>query len=555
MAKALGLTRRGGAYQVRIGVPEELRAAYGGREDFRISLGVVDKPTAQLRAHRLRAEKEAEFASQRCLLNPPAIEHITPALVNAVGAQVYMMVLRMDDDARELPEVKAALGELATLTVPGSALTLSKAPSEERSMLEARALEGLNSSADMSAAIALARRHLISVQPLAQKATAAVGVSIDWSTPGARDVLRRSLEEYRRARADCSRRDAGDLIPTPVEVVRGVDAQPLTTHRMVEVFDVWKASGDNPSAATIRKKKASLAFYAKFSKDAPIESLTTGLGVEFTAYLLGVCVMQKTAKDHLDGVKSLLNFARDKLGWLKANPWENHSVKVKLRNQRRPWPVEDLRRLVDSDLFKSYTLPQAMTAGGAAAYWVPLLGLYTGARQSELCQIRVGDLEDSPEGLSLSLMSDSGDADDGTPGTTLKTESSNRRIPVHPDLVSLGFKDYWLDMKAKGNKVIFPDIKRVVDKAAGEYFSDWFLTYRRQQGIKKRWVDFHALRHTAASRLTDAGIPDSVADYLTGHSGGGRGSARNYKAMQEIRPAMELLKYPELNLVRVYFPD
>ena len=108
IAKPLGLSLRGGAYQLRTVIPNDLQALYGGRTDFRISLGVVDKPTAQLGVHRLRAEKEAEFASKRRSLNPPVVEHITPALMDAVGARVYMLTIRMDDAARESPDIRPA---------------------------------------------------------------------------------------------------------------------------------------------------------------------------------------------------------------------------------------------------------------------------------------------------------------------------------------------------------------------------------------------------------------------------------------------------------------
>lgn len=553
MAKPLGLVLRGGAYQLRVIIPKELQALYDGRKDFRISLGVVDKPTAQVMAHRLRAEKEAEFAAKRRTLKPQEITTVTPALVDAIGAQVYAMTLQQDDHARESSEVQQALKELASLSVPGAQLVLSGSP-QGLSVVEAKSLEMLNASLEADAAISLARRYLRAVQPMAASAAARFGMALDWSSPGGKDVLRKALGEYRRGRADCSRRDVGELIPTPTEPAKNTSEGTLKTHTMGDIFDQWKTSGANPSAATVRKKKASLGFYVAFSKDAPIESLTKSMGLEFTAYLLNACGMQKTAKDHLDGVKSLLNFAQDKLGWLEVNPWESQSIQVKVRNQRKPWTSKELQQLFKSDLFLSYVLPETTAAGGAAAYWVPLLGLYTGARQSELCQIRTEDIVDTPEGLELHILSDGEDGAQGLPGTTLKTESSNRRLPIHSDLIALGFKDYWVDMKAKGHKVMFPDIRRVPNKSAGEYFSDWFLVYRRQQGITRRWIDFHAFRHTASTRLTDAGIPDSVADYLTGHSGTSRGSARRYKAMQEVRPALERLQYPELKLKRVYFP-
>ena len=42
----LGLTQCGGSYQLRIVIPKDVRALYGDRTDFRISLGKLDKALA-----------------------------------------------------------------------------------------------------------------------------------------------------------------------------------------------------------------------------------------------------------------------------------------------------------------------------------------------------------------------------------------------------------------------------------------------------------------------------------------------------------------------------
>ncbi|NBD21287.1 tyrosine-type recombinase/integrase [Aquabacterium fontiphilum] len=330
---------------------------------------------------------------------------------------------------------------------------------------------------------------------------------------------------------------------------------PTAGHKLRDVFNRWKVSGDNPSAGTIRKKEIAVRLYEQFTGDAPIESLTPEMGDAFAGWLLTRCKAEKTAKDHLDAVKSLLNRATKQggLGWLPENPWQAWRVKVRKVNTRKPWCAEDLVKLFDSPLFRSYELPSSPSAGGAAAYWVPLLGLFTGARQSELCQLRTADIEADGEGLVLFITSERGDEEDGTDATSTKTEVSKRRIPVHPELLRLGFGDYWEDVRRAGHKLLFPAVQRAAGRPAGEYFSDWFLIYRRAQGITKRWVDFHAFRHTASTRLTDAGVSDTVVDYLTGHASSGRGSARTYKHMQELRGLQAKLAYPELRLPRVYY--
>lgn len=222
-------------------------------------------------------------------------------------------------------------------------------------------------------------------------------------------------------------------------------------------------SGDNPSHATVRKKTVSLRLYEEFTKDAPIESLTPEQGTEFSGWLLQRCGAEKTAKDHLEGVKSLLNKATREggLGWLADNPWRGIRIKVKKKVTRKPWPSDALVKLFDSPLFQAYELPKDWKAGGAAAYWVTLLGLYSGVRESELCQLRVSDVVKTPEGLTFYTTSEPANEAEGTAATATKTAGSQRRLPVHPALLDLGFEDYWNDTKQAGHAALFPDVRRV----------------------------------------------------------------------------------------------
>lgn len=453
-------------------IPKDLRDGYEGRTDFRISLGKLDRALAYPLAHRLRAEKESEFAQKRLELNPQQVAEVTPQLSKAIASEVYALALRQDDDSRELPELRAALMELASLHSldalriqrAGVGCAAPSAPSdslEGLSQAAADTLADLNSLKEADAALALARRNLTAVQPIADQITRAMGFAVDWSSQSGREALRDALGAYRNAYGGRSKRDRGEFIPTPqFEPVSPAAIAPVKAHKLSDVFDKWKVGGNNPSAATIRKKQASVNYFESLAGNLPIQSLDKAMGADFTSKLLATCKMRKTAKDHLEGVKSLLNYAVDTLGWLKVNEWASQFIAVKKRNQRKPWPSDDLRRLVDSPLFKSYELPSMPSAGGAAAYWVPLMGLYTGARQSELCQLRIEDLQDTPEGFVLYVMSDESSEDDGTPGTTTKTDASNRRLPVHSDLIALGFKDYWLDMKKAGHTLLFPDMRR-----------------------------------------------------------------------------------------------
>lgn len=145
MAKPLGLTQRGGSFQLRIVVPKDIRQCYDGRADIRVSLGKMDRALVQPLAHRIRAEKEAEFAQKRLELNPHKVTEVTPQLAQAIASQVHALVLKQDDAARDEPEVRAALMELADLH-PLSVLTIGPA-SKGRGAQVADSLDGLSSGA------------------------------------------------------------------------------------------------------------------------------------------------------------------------------------------------------------------------------------------------------------------------------------------------------------------------------------------------------------------------------------------------------------------------
>ncbi len=97
--------------------------------------------------------------------------------------------------------------------------------------------------------------------------------------------------------------------------------------------------------------------------------------------------------------------------------------------------MEQLRTLFAKPLFTSYAPPSDWGAGGDAAYWIPILGLYTGARIGELCQLAAADIEKT-DGVDLIHITDQGE------GQSVKTTAGRRLVPVHPELVRLGFLEY-----------------------------------------------------------------------------------------------------------------
>lgn len=99
--------------------------------------------------------------------------------------------------------------------------------------------------------------------------------------------------------------------------------------------------------------------------------------------------------------------------------------------------------IFNTPLHTSYALPKAAQGGKDAAYWLPLLGAYSGARLGELCQLRAVDIQ-NVEGIPVMVLTDDGE------GQRIKSEAGKRSVPTHSELLRLGFLDYATAVQAKG---------------------------------------------------------------------------------------------------------
>ena len=111
---------------------------------------------------------------------------------------------------------------------------------------------------------------------------------------------------------------------------------------------------------------------------------------------------------------------------------------VSVRDQRNPFSPAQLSTLFSSPLFtgcRSDRLcaePEDHSMRGTALFWLPLLGLYTGARLNELCQLTPSNVREEDDIAYLDITNE---AD----GQRIKTSSGKRIIPIHQRLIDLGF--------------------------------------------------------------------------------------------------------------------
>ena len=216
-----------------------------------------------------------------------------------------------------------------------------------------------------------------------------------------------------------------------------------------------------------------------------------------------------TVNKHLMRVSALFAWAK-KHGYVRENYFDKLTLKKKRRahEERAAFTETELTALFGTDQYRDHRFLHPHY------YWLPLLGLYTGARLEELCQLHLEDLHEV-DGIWVFDINDTGEK-------KLKTPASERLIPLHAHLITLGLLEYLERLRARGEIRLFPKLKRGRD-GYSQAASRWFSRYREPLGLQNQTPrkDFHSFRHTFANTLKQQGIEEVQVAALIGHSKGG----------------------------------
>ena len=84
---------------------------------------------------------------------------------------------------------------------------------------------------------------------------------------------------------------------------------------------------------------------------------------------------------------------------------------------------------------------------GNAYYWVFILGIFSGLRTNEMAQMRLEDIKKESNIWFLHV--------EDSEQTNVKTANAIRKVPVHPQLMELGFIDHVTEFKeAKERQIV-----------------------------------------------------------------------------------------------------
>lgn len=245
--------------------------------------------------------------------------------------------------------------------------------------------------------------------------------------------------------------------------------------------------------------------------------------------------------------------------YITVNPMDGVSVtqskNASTRQRRYPFSIGDLNKIFQSPAFRDLSVHRGLGTNDnlseAHKYWLPLLALYTGCRMAELAQLQCADLVTLEGSLFVRISEEvKAETKDRSLRKSVKNAGSDRLMPVHPELINLGFDKFVAAAKASTNDRLFPGCER--SKADGSFtpYSKFFARFLKKVGVKKdQMLAFHSFRHNFEDAMREAGLDQHIRYRLAGradnHSSAGYGNGhRPARLLEEISK----IQYPGLDL-------
>ncbi|TSK01612.1 site-specific integrase [Xanthomonas citri pv. glycines] len=205
-------------------------------------------------------------------------------------------------------------------------------------------------------------------------------------------------------------------------------------------------------------------------------------------------------------------------------------------------------------------------------WWAPMIGLYTGARVNEVCQLKLIDILEERGTWCIAFRKTMDEDLVADPKRqrqsrqSMKGKGCMRIIPIAKPLLEAGFLDFVEDMKDTGHPRLFPHLSAGVNRKTGETNARYsqqlvvdFGRYLKALGFPKG-IGFHAFRHTLATELDVQDVPEREIALVTGHATDKRERvevlrthylhkrpavtrAKQMKALELYQPKVELPRY------------
>ena len=204
------------------------------------------------------------------------------------------------------------------------------------------------------------------------------------------------------------------------------------------------------------------------------------------------------------------------------------------KNKRPAWKPEHMKCLFSAPIW---------TGGGGhlrrldanagtdvyhdAAYWLPILLYYTHATLNEIAGLRADEVFFDDIVPHVVVEDNDIRAEDGIDGGE-KNDYRGRAIPLHKEILRLGFVDYVCAIRADGHAALFPELYLNEARIGGHQFSNigwrhmraWIALHMPipMNRFTKKLADMHSIRSLGSSFYAKPDVPDFIRADIMGHA-------------------------------------
>lgn len=331
----------------------------------------------------------------------------------------------------------------------------------------------------------------------------------------------------------------------------------VSTVTMLHLFEDWKLKQTRPR--TIAAVEKAVMEFRQVCGAQPVEEMTKAHARSYRDHLIEQALSKGTIANRLGFLSTLVRHGmRELVEHLSRNPFDGLEIigakGVRVPKERRAYSIKELNQIFSSRLYTEQYRPNGQVVD--AAYWVPLLGPFVGARIEELCQLRLDDVQRINGSWCIRVC-------DLHEDQKTKTFSSFRRVPLSSTVIQCGFLAYAAQMAAAGHERLFPTLS---NKNANKTFSNsvgkWWGRYLDSIGLDDSRLDYHSFRYNFKQQCSLCGVSDEVRDALSGHWAGTRDAGRTYLRGEnkqygypKLVEAINMLSYDELLLQHLYVAE
>ena len=382
------------------------------------------------------------------------------------------------------------------------------------------------------------------------EALQAVGLVLPSESPSWDDAAYKATEGLHGALQAIRERMKGEHVPTPDKPSKPLELQPQAAGTEVlllgSVIDGYFANLTE-TTFTRKARRCLQLFGAMVGRDTPVTALKQQA---ITGFLRDICklptdwtkqfdrgvtiaamlaqgadraMFPTTYKDnYLAPLGRFLNrshrdFEDDGFPSRTVEGVEYTGTRKADEDKQRALLVPELRTLFEGEQFAAI----AREPEHEALYWFSVVLLFTGARPRELCQTNPQVDFGQESGHWFMDLSPSTTAGVGVV-KSIKTGEA-RRVPLHSELVRLGFPAYVERLREQGADKLFPSFRLKAGNAYtanGELFTDLLKAtgiYDASAPPGEQLMGAYVLRKTFVTQCRNQGV---VSKEITGHSDG-----------------------------------